>query len=440
MSVLFLLISGNLFAQNPILPGYADPHMKIWEDKMYISVGRDESPDLNRFSIISWSIYSTNDLMNWKLERTILPEETFIGKGSNRCWASDISTFKGRYYFYFSHGGAECGVLEAEMPEGPYVDVLKKPMIAEDFSVNHEYDPTIFEEDNGERYIIFGRDGFDGKHHIHYQIAKLSDDMLSLGEEPQDLLTDKEFGFGDKARARDHQYFHKYNDRYYLSCAGAYMTSNSVYGPFENERHTGQNGHSSFCEYKGQWYHMSEWTCEPFGVRQYRQVCLTYLHYKDNGDMVDDVNFLQKTAVAEEGKYYKTGVGNYDANWEKIEAEWFFKREGALKKRECPEGGFEIQNIQDGDYLNFPNIKNLKSETTINFLISSINKTAGKIEIHEGSENGNLLGTCDIENTGSFSRYKTLSCALSNTSETANLFFVFKGGKGEIMRLDSFSF
>ncbi len=440
-----LLIVGSLLkmetanSQNPILKGYADPHMKIWDGKMYISVGKDKSPETKGFSMPYWSIYSSVDLLNWKLETNIMPDKTFIGGDSNKCWATDISTRNGKYYFYFSHGGAETGVLVADLPSGPYVDVLKKPMIPEDYSVNHEYDPTIFVDDDGSQYINFGRDGFDGKNHIHYQIAKLSNDMTSFAEQPRDLLTDNEFGFGDKNRARDHQYFHKHNDIYYLSCAGAYRTSKNIYGPYTNERHTGQNGHSSFCEYNGQWYHMNEWTCEPYGNRAYRQITMTYLHYKDNGDMVDDVNFLQESSVAQRGKYYKTGVGNYDANWERIEAEWFFKKNGKLVKKDCPEGGFEIQNIQNGDYLNFPNIKNMSSNTTINFRISSENKSDGIIEIHQDNETGPMLGKCKVPVTGSFSSYQTASCQLKNASGTGNLYFVFKGDKNELMHLNWFN-
>lgn len=427
-------------AQNPIIKGYADPHMKIWNGKMYVSAGKDKSPETKGFSMPYWSIFSSSDLVNWKLERNILPEETFIGKGSEKCWATDIATRKGKYYFYFSHGGAETGVLVADKPEGPYQDVLKKPMIPEDFSVNHEYDPTAFTDEDGKQYLIFGRDGFDGKNHIHYQIARLSDDMISFAENPRDLLTDKEFGFGDKNRARDHQYFHKHNGIYYLSCAGAYRTSDNIYGPYTNERHTGQNGHSSFAEYNGQTYHMYEWTCEPFGNRSYRQVSITYLHYKDNGDMVDDINFLQGSSVAKEGIYYATGVGNYDAKWEKIEAEWFFNRVGALVKKQCPLGGFELQNIQNNDYLNFPNIKNLPVNSTINFRVSSVDSKGGQIEIHQDSNTGPLLGTCKVSVTDSFSNYHTFSCNLKNKSGLTNLYFVFKGGKGELMRLDWFNF
>jgi hypothetical protein len=119
---------------------------------------------------------------------------------------------------------------------------------------------------------------------------------------------------------------------------------------------------------------------------------MTYLHYRENGDMVDDLNFLQATAVAKEGKYFKTGVGNYDASWERIEAEWFFKKDGTLVKRESLAGGFEIRNIHNGDYLAFPNIRNLTANSTINFRVSSVHPKGGTIEIHQDSETGPMLG------------------------------------------------
>jgi len=226
-----------------------------------------------------------------------------------------------------------------------------------------------------------------------------------------------------------------------LSCGGQYRTSKSIYGPFTNSRIIDQNdGHASFCEYNGQWYHMYEYTCEDFGVRTYRQVSLTYLHYKDNGDMVDDTRFIQGFQKAPRGDYYSTGVGNYDAAWEKIESEWFFKRAGALVKKECPSGGFEIQNIQNDDYLNFPNMKNLVANSTINFRVSSTHAKGGTIEIRQDSETGPVLGKCKVKNTGSASSYKTVSCKLKNAPGLDNLYLVFKGGNGELMRLDWFSF
>ena len=444
--LMFLLLDFNLKAENPLLKGYADPHMKIWNGKAYLSVGKDKGPENKDFFMPYWSIYSSVDLVNWKLECDIRPEQTYLGAGYNYCWATDISTRNGKYYFYFSNHGEATGVLVADKPSGPYIDVLKKPILPADMSANFEYDPTVFIDDDGQQYLIYGRDGYLGKKKLllHYQIARLNDDMISLAEKPHDLITSKPNGFGTVLAnkntndttfiAQDHQYFHKYNGLYYLSCADAYETSPSLYGPFTNRRNAGQKGHSSFCEYNGQWYHVFEWTCDPYGNRMYRQIMMTYLHYKDNGDMVDDTNFLKG------GKCYSFGVGNYNADWDKIEAEWFFKKVGKLIKRDCPSGGFEIQNIQNNDYLNFPNVKNIKAYNKINFRISSPNAKGSKIEIHQGSEKGPLLGVCKVPNTGSFTNYQTISCLLKIRSDITNLYFVFKGGNEELMHFDWFNF
>jgi arabinoxylan arabinofuranohydrolase len=455
----FLVFSGNLNAQNPIFTGHADPHMKVWNGKIYMSIGTDLSPKLEGFHNPYWLIISSTDMINWTVEDTINPKTTFMGEGNDKCWATDISTKNGKYYFYFSNGSMETGVLVADKPNGPYIDVLTKPLIDKGYSTNLEYDPTVIADDDGQQYIIFGRDGKLGKEIVHYQIAKLGKDLISLSEKSKDLISSQQYGFEryritpkhDTIRyAEDKNYFHKHNDLYYLSSGCVYETSKNIYGPYSNRRNTGSYnfGHSSYGDYNGQSYHFYDSRCDSFNIGTYRQISITYLHYKDNGDMVDDPKFIDNNGEFSKdlnieiprGVYYSTGVGNYDATWDKIEAEWFFKKSGALIKKECPEGGFEIQNIQNNDYLNFPNIKNMKPQATINFRISSANIKGGVIEIHQDSEAGKILGQCKVPNTGSLSTYKTISSKLKNNSEMANLYFVFKGGEGEMMRLDWFDF
>jgi len=428
-------------AKNPILPGYADPHMRVWDGRVYLAVGKDHGPDIKAFKITHWDFYSSEDLINWRHESRMGPEHTFIGEGRHRCWAGDLAEKNGKYYFYFSNGGKEMGVAVSDKPGGPYRDALGKPFLSHDFSLNHEYDPTIFTEDNGDKYVIYGRDGYDGKNHIHYQIAKLSDDMLSLEGEPRDLMTDRKYGFGfkneKKSRARDHQYFHKHNGIYYLSADKAYMTSTNLFGPYGNMRNAydGMAGHSSFIEYNGQWYLAWEYSCEPYGNRRYRQVMLTYLHYRDNGDLAPDKTFMP---APPRGLHYENGVGSYGADWPVIEAEWFFKRDGQLLKKECPAGGFELQNIHAGDSLCFPNVKDVQANSTIRFKVSSKHKAGGAIEVRAGTPDGDVLGTATVEPTGDWDSYQNVSCTLRNDAGKQDLCFVFKGQGGELMRLDSF--
>jgi hypothetical protein len=322
----------------------------------------------------------------------------------------------------------------ADRPDGEYRDVLKTHLLPPELAHNSSYDPTIFTDSDGTPYLTFGRDGhLNGeKENRHYKIAKLNSNLISLAETPRDLLTDQPYGFGNANRATDHSYFHKYKDTYYLSRDQTYMTSTSAYGPFARPRNTGQPGHSCFVSYHGQWYHGYEFTDEEFGVRTYRQVMLTYLHYQDNGDMLDDRFFLKG------GKGYALGVGNYDATWDRIEAEWYFEISGA-EKRDAPGGGFEVRPAAKGAYLKFPQVRNLAENSPVYFQASSANPHGGKIAVHAGSPAGLLLGTCEIPCTEGWEKYQRVAFGLKNSAGTVDLCLVFEAD-GEPPRLDWMSF
>ena len=422
-------------AANPILHGFADPAMREWTGRMYLCVGKDLSPTHKGFAMPYWAIYSSSDLVNWTQEKIIDPAAvSFMGKGNPNCWAADLMFRNNQFYFYFSDGGKATGVLVADRPDGEYRDVLKTHLLPPDLAHNSAYDPTIFTDSDGTSYLTFGRDGhLNGeKENRHYKIAKLNPDLISLAETPRDLLTDQPYGFGNANRATDHSYFHRYKDTYYLSRDQTYMTSKSVYGPFERPRNTGQSGHSCFISYHGQWYHGYEFTDEEFGVRTYRQVMLTYLHYKDNGDMIDDRFFIKG------GGGYALGVGNYDAAWDRIEAEWFFEIYGA-EKRNAPGGGFEVRPSANGAYLKFPQVRNLAENSPLFLQVSSANPHGGKIAVHAGSPEGRLLGTCEIPCTMGWEKYQRVSCGLKNSAGTVDLCLVFESD-GEPPRLDWMSF
>ncbi|WP_139959670.1 family 43 glycosylhydrolase [Flavicella sediminum] len=432
--ILFLVIhySGNISAQNPIMRGYADPAMKVHNGKMYMAIGKDKAIGTKGFNMPYWTIISSTDLRDWKVETHIDPKDTYLGKESMRCWAADLAFKDDKVFFYFSNGGLETGLLVADQPEGPYVDIYNKAFLPKEMSTNYEYDPTTFTDDDGKNYLIYGRNGFFQNKMLYYQLIELNEDMVSIKGKPISLKTDTEFGFGENGRARDHQYFHKYGDTYYLSCAGIYRTSKNIEGPYINERSTGQpKGHTSFANFNGQSYHAWEFTCAPYDNRAYRQTMMTYLHYKDNGDMLSDLNFV------EGGKYYETGVGSYNANWDTIEAEWFFKKSEGIVKKEG-QGGFVLKNIQNNDFVNFPNMIKMKKDTRIHFNIASKSK-GGTIEIRLDSPTGEIIGTCAIPYTKKWSSYKTVSAQLTNKEKTHNLYFVFKGKKGELAHLNSFS-
>jgi hypothetical protein len=104
--------------------------------------------------------------------------------------------------------------------------------------------------------------------------------------------------------------------------------------------------------------------------------------------------------------------------------------------RECPEGGFEIRNIRSGRYLTYPHVKNLFANSPMSFRVASANPHGHMIEIREKSIHGRLLGTCRGSPTGSWTSYSTVSCHLKNAAGEAEIYLVFRGDGGELLRLN----
>ena len=98
--------------------GICDPHMHIYNGRVYMFATHDRSPGNDIYRMDDWKVFSTDDLVNWKLEYTLRPEETFLGQ-CDECYATDSAERNGKYYFYFSHQQKCTGVAVADKPEGP---------------------------------------------------------------------------------------------------------------------------------------------------------------------------------------------------------------------------------------------------------------------------------------------------------------------------------
>ena len=429
-AVFFAAIS--LSAENPIVYdfGMADPHIRIFNNKAYLFTTRDAQKDAKTFIMPDWHIWSSDDLVNWKHETTIYPSETYMGKSTN-CWAPDAVEKNGKYYFYFSNKNINTGVMVADSPTGPYNDALGKPMLDIDLTPTKEYDPTVLIDDDGVAYIVFGHYRKTDPD-LDFYIARLDSDMISLAEEPKSIEIKGDLnvlGGNDKPN------LHKKNGLYYLSAGSHYATATNIYGPYTRRGNSGNNNygltgraHGNYFDWNNQSFHT--WCHFHLGkdVGRYRESYITYLHYKDNGEMVSDVNFLDQ--------HFETGVGQYDATWDKIQAEWYMASQ-YVKKKEGVNGGFEISAIENGATLFFPNLANLDKVKTLSFYMSSTGKST--IEIYDDIQNGKLIGTCQIGDTGSKDRYKKFTCKLNNLSEAGNLYLKFTD-VGGLLNVDWFQF
>jgi len=442
IQTLLCFIAGfRAMAGNPIVPGtgLADPHVTIYGDRAYLYATHDVSADTKKFVMTNWWVWSSVDLVNWKQEGTLNPEDTFLHRPFAECWATFGASKHGKYYWYFSAGPTEIGVVVADLPAGPWKDPLGKPLVPKGLTPTEERDPDILMDDDGQAYLVYGT--------FHYFVVRLNDDLISLAESPRPLQLDRQFGPYGQGKTDDKPSLHKRNGIYYLSWSSFYAMSTNVYGPYSykgsvivpeqvapelqvdkavRKYDLWHDRHGNFFTWHNQWYYACNDKSQPGRNSHFRDSCLSYVHYRDNGEMAPI-------------RLDRIGVGQYDAAQARIEAEDYFDADKA-EIRECPAGGFEVRDLREGSRLVYPNVMNLPPNATISFSVASGHSGGGTIEIHDGSAQGRLLGSCAVPGTGGWDQYRTISCALTNQPGTGNCCLIFRGGAGELMRVDWLSF
>ena len=392
---------------NPLIrtKGVCDPHIHIFEGKAYLYATHDNfRPENNGFQMTQWGIWSSEDLIHWTCEQILYPEDFYCGH-IDQCWAVDAAKRGDNYYWYYSVGADCVGVGISDSPAGPFREALGHALVGPDTPpVNvHKWDPCIFQDDDGEFYLICGS-------YIRgdeYQIARLNPDMCSLAEPLRAIPYSGNPSFEDKATV------HKENGRYYLSHASFYAVADNVYGPYTYCGSTRANiDHNSFFTYHGQTYQASGGMDNP--NQYFRASFLTYCHYRQNGEIAADT---LPTVY---------GVGQYNANWDRIEAEWFFDRHEA-EKEERKDGGFQVKLKEDGSWICFPYVCHMAAGMKIRVGYSAKAENTA-LEIRENAPDGALLGTIPL-----VPGEDALACGrLENTEGHHNLYLVARGGEVEL--------
>lgn len=161
-------------AGNPVIEGwYADPEGIIYGDEYWIyptySAPYDEQVFMDAFS--------SPDLVHWtKHERIIDTAEVKWAKRA--MWAPGVLQKEGKYYLFFAandvHEGevGGIGVAVSDKPEGPFKDLLGKPLINEIENGAQPIDQFVF-KDGPSYYMYYGGWG-------HCNVVKLKDDFTGL--------------------------------------------------------------------------------------------------------------------------------------------------------------------------------------------------------------------------------------------------------------------
>lgn len=285
------------YSGNPILQGkgVCDPSVRIFNNKAYLYATHDTPLDAPErkgdlgFHMLGWWVWSSENLVDWKLENTLSPTALGFPEGFNNCWATDALSKNGKYYWYVCTP-QKTYVVDSDTPTGPWKAPLgHKPLMA-------GRDPAPFVDDNGTAYLVTGVWTFN--------IARLGDDMISLAEKPRaiQIINPRgpynRDGKNSKQPTDDKAYLHKRGDWYYLSWGCYYAMSKSVYGPYEckgsflkeedidqeiRQKEWDMDRHGSFFEWRGQWYFICN--DQTAAGQFYRDSVITYVHYKENGEI-----------------------------------------------------------------------------------------------------------------------------------------------------------
>ncbi|MBB5352807.1 beta-xylosidase [Haloferula luteola] len=163
----------SAFSGNPILPGWtADPEGIIFGDRYWIyptySAPYEEQ--------LHFDAYSSSDLVTWTPHPRVL-ETKHISWAHRALWAPSIIEKDQRYYLIFSANDIQndaqlggIGVAVADCPEGPFQDLIGRPLVDQFHHGAQPIDAFVFRDEDGSHYLIYGGWG-------HCNITRLSDDF-----------------------------------------------------------------------------------------------------------------------------------------------------------------------------------------------------------------------------------------------------------------------
>lgn len=300
----------------------ADPSAHVFNNRIYIYPSHDVETDTplnddgDHFDMRDYHVFSLDESLNQVTDHGKALDVKDVKWAERQMWAPDAAEKDGKYYLYFPAKNAQgifhIGVAVGNQPEGPFK--------AEDTHIDGTFsiDPAVYQDGN-DYYLYFGGiwggqlqkwhngefgpDQYPSEHQtaLMPQMAKLSKDMVSLDEDPREILIVDENGQPLLAGDTERRYFegpwvHKNNDVYYLSYSTGdthkivYATSDSPYGPFKYqgiilEPVLGWTTHHSIVEYSGKWYLFYHDSTLSGGQTHLRSIKMTELIHNSDGSI-----------------------------------------------------------------------------------------------------------------------------------------------------------
>lgn len=294
------LMTGSTFAQekketsgNPVFPGwYADPDIVCYGDTYWIyptfSARYEQQTHFDCFS--------SKDLVNWTKHEKILTAEN-VTWATRAMWAPCSIEKEGKYYLFFAandvHPGqvGGIGVAVADKPDGPYKDLIGRPLVSDNVNGAQPIDQCVF-KDGDTYYMIYG--GWR-----RCNIVKLKDDFTDT------LPFDDGMRFKEITPTNyvEGPCVFKHNGKYYFMWSEggwgspdyrvAYAISDTIFGPHErigvileqDQTVATSAGHHSVLNVPGtdKWYIAYHRRPLNEQARDHRVTCLEVMEFDENG-------------------------------------------------------------------------------------------------------------------------------------------------------------
>jgi hypothetical protein len=180
-------------------------------------------------NFISFSCYSSKDLVNWKFEKDILTADQIGNPG----WAGRCGVFynksTNKYVLVSQHSNGEL-FATCDTPNGDFaLNNIQFPV--SNVANSYTGDQTVFTDDDGKSYLICSSS--NGRSYLY--VAPFSDDGLSVGPATQIY----------HGNGREGNCMFKYNGYYYFTSSDLhgwnashtyYIRSKNIFGPYETEQ------------------------------------------------------------------------------------------------------------------------------------------------------------------------------------------------------------
>lgn len=283
------------YSGNPIFEGwYADPEAIVYDDQYWIFPTYSDLYEKQVF----FDCFSSPDLVNWTKHENIL-DTAEVKWAKIAMWAPGVIEKDGKYYFFFAANDIQkedetggIGVAVSDRPEGPYKDLLGKPLINKIVNGAQPIDQFVYKENDSTYYMFYG--GWR-----HCNVVLLNNDFTGIRPFPDGELY-KEVTPQDYVEG---PFMFKKNGKYYFMWSEggwggpdykvAYAIADNPLGPFERigtileqdpEIATGAGHHSIIHNPKSDnWYIVYHRRPEPNIHRDHRVTCIDKMEFDENG-------------------------------------------------------------------------------------------------------------------------------------------------------------